>query len=185
MPSDNNPKYVSVVKGAIGGYVYMAASGSTLPTDYSTALDPAFKCIGYVSDEGITHSKSVSNTDFFDINGTLVESAAGSTTRTVKQKFIEVNEYSLKEAKGQSNVTNNAGDLSYEETDDIMAERSIVYEMVLKGGRKFRRVIPCAKVTDWGDETDLSTALGGFELTYTKYPDASGNYEYGYIEKIS
>lgn len=185
MPSDNNAKYVSVVKGALGGYCYMAPTTATLPTDYSSALDAAFVCIGYVSDEGITHSKSVSNTDFFDINGTLVESAAGSTTRTVKQKFIEVNENSLKEAKGQANVTNAGGDLSYFETDDIMSERAIVYEMVLKGGRKFRRVIPCAKVTDWGDETDVSTALGGFELTYTKYPDSAGKYEYGYIEKIA
>lgn len=179
----NDAANVSVTKGVIGGYCFIAPTGTTLPTDYTTALDVAFLNVGYISDAGVTHSKSSSSTDFFDINGTLVESAAGQTTRTAKLKFLEINEVAMKEAKGQTNVTNSAGDLSYVDNDTAMATRSMVLELVLKNGRKFRRVIPVCKVTEWGDEVDVSTDLAGYELTYTKLADSSGNFEYGYVEK--
>lgn len=183
MPNDT--KNVSITKGVVGGYFFVAPYGTTLPTDYSTALDAAFVNVGYISDSGVTHSKSTSNTDFYDLNGDAVESAAGETTRTVNVKLIEVNEVALKEAKGQANVTVSSGDLTYVEDNSAMAMRTIVEELVLKNGRRFRRVIPCAKVTEWGDEVDVSTELAGYELTYTKYADASGKFEYGYIEKVA
>lgn len=181
----NSTANVSVTKGVAGGYFLVAPFGTTLPTDYSTALDAAFVNVGYISDSGVTHSKSSSNTDFYDLNGDAVESAMGEISRTVTAKLIEINEDAMKEAKGQGNVTNNAGDLSYTEDNDAMTMRSIVEELVLKNGRKFRRVIPCAKVTEWGDEVDVSTELAGYELTYTKYADSSGKFEYGYIQKVS
>lgn len=181
----NNTANVSVTKGVVGGYMFVAPVGSTLPTDYSTTLDAAFVNVGYVSDAGVTHSKSTSNTDFVDLNGDTVESAAGAVTRTVKVKLLEINEDAMKEAKGQGNVTNSGGDLSYVENNDPMSERCIVFELVLKGGRKYRKVVPVCKVTEWGDEVDVSTDLAGYELTYTQYPDASGNFEYGYVEKAS
>ena len=40
---------VSVGKPAVGGAIYRAAKGTTLPTDATTALGSSFKQLGYVS----------------------------------------------------------------------------------------------------------------------------------------
>lgn len=181
----SDTRNVSVVKGVAGGYCYIAPYGTALPTDFETTLDTAFVNIGYISDAGVTHTKSASNTDFFDMNGDAVESANGETTRTVTQKFIEISPATLGEAYGASNVTTTQQLISYVDKNELMALKSIVYELVLKNGRRFRRVVPCAKVTEWGDQVDVSTDLGGFELTYTKYADSNNAFEYGYIEPVA
>lgn len=181
----NNTANVSTIKGVVGGYFYAAPYGTVLPTDNTTALNAAFVNIGYISDAGVVHSKSGTTTDFHDMNMDAVDSAMSEISRTMVQKFIEVNQNALKEAKGQGNVTVADNMMTVKDTNDEMPYRSIVQELVLKGGRKFRRVIPRAKVTDWGDETDLSTELAGWELTYTKYADENGVYEYDYIDLAS
>lgn len=185
MPTANSTANVSTTKGVIGGYFFTAPEGTTLPTDNTTALDNAFVNIGYISDAGVVHSKSGSNTNFHDMNMDNIASAASEIDRTMVQKFVEVNVNALKEARGQTNVTASTTMITAKDTNDDMPYRCIVQELVLKGGRKWRRVIPRAKVTDWGDETDLSTELAGFELTYTKFADSTGAYQYDYIDIAS
>ena len=181
----NSTANVSTTKGVVGGYFYTAPIGTTLPTDNSTTLNEAFVNIGYISDAGVVHSKSGTNTNFHDMNMDTIESASSEIERTMVQKFVEINEAALKEARGQSNVTTATSLITVKDTNDDMPYRCIVQELVLKGGRKWRRVIPKAKVTDWGDETDLSTELAGFELTYTKFADSTGCYQYDYIDTVS
>lgn len=181
----NNKANVSTTKGVVGGYFYTAPYGTALPTDNTTALNNAFVNIGYISDAGVVHSKSGTSTNFNDMNMEIIEVATSEIERTMVQRFVEVNEAALKEARGQSNVTVTTGMITAKDTNDEMPYRSIVQELVLKGGRKWRRVIPRAKVTDWGDETDLSTELAGFELTYTKFSDDTGAYQYDYIDTVA
>ena len=52
----NNKDNVSTGKPKVGGAVFTAATGSTLPTDATTALDEAFKSLGYCSEDGVTNS---------------------------------------------------------------------------------------------------------------------------------
>ena len=54
----NTAANVTVGKPKVGGAIYVAPLGSTLPTDSTTALDAAFKCLGYVSEDGVTNSNS-------------------------------------------------------------------------------------------------------------------------------
>lgn len=180
--ANNSTDNVSVTKGVAGGYFFVAPAGTTLPTDCTTALGSSFTNVGYISDEGISHSKSASSTDFHDMNGDTVANAVTEITRTMTQRFIEINATSLAEYFGATNVTNTNDVITVKDNNTAMPERVIVLELVLKDGRKWRRVVPRAKVTDWSDQTDVSTELAGLECTYTKYADASGNYEYDYIQ---
>lgn len=42
----NNVDNVSSAKGVKGGYIFTAPVGTALPTDYTTALPEAWKCLG-------------------------------------------------------------------------------------------------------------------------------------------
>ena len=58
MPSVNN---VSAGKPKVGGCIYRAPVGTSLPTDVTTALNGSFVEMGYISEDGVTNSNSPSS----------------------------------------------------------------------------------------------------------------------------
>ena len=179
----NNAENVSVGKGVAGGYIFSAPIGTALPTDYSTALDPAYKNLGFISDEGISNAVANSSSDpFRDFNGDTVSSAAPSKTETLTVSYIEIKADTLKEVYGQDNVKDEEGMIVVEHTNDEMPHRVLVLELVLKNGRRWRRVLPNAQVTAWDTMTLVYTDLIKLPVTYTANADAEGRPMYDYIQ---
>ncbi|EFZ34661.1 phage tail protein [Ligilactobacillus ruminis] len=181
----NQPKYVTSAKPKVGGSIYSAPIGTALPTDATTALNTAFKCLGYVSDDGVQNSDDRKTTDIKSWGGDIVNSVQTEKTDTFKYTLIEaLNVDVLKEIYGDSNVTGGLDTGITVKSNSIeLDEHVIVIEMVLRNNVLKRIVLPSAKVTDVGEIKYKDGDNVGYETTVTCFPDDNSNTHYEYIVK--
>lgn len=177
--------YVSASKPKKAGAVYIAPLGSTLPTDATTALDAAFKSLGYVSEDGITNNNSASVTTTRAFGGDIVLTGQEEKPDEWGFTLIEaLNVEVLKAVYGDSNVT---GTLSTGITVKANADEPVahcfVVEILMRDGAYKRTVLPNAKVTEVGEITYNDTDPVGYETTVAAFPDTAGQTHYEYIIK--
>ena len=77
--ANNNAANVSAGKPKIGGAIFAAPVGTTLPTDTDTTLDNAFKNLGFVSDDGLTNSTDLETEEIKAWGGQNVLTTSSST----------------------------------------------------------------------------------------------------------
>lgn len=179
----NNNGNVSSGKGVAGGYMYRAPLGSKKPTDCTTALDSAFKCCGFVSEDGIAFATESDSEELKDMNGDTMHVAKTSSSEQFTLVLAEMKADSQEIMYGEDNVTDVEGLITVHingaETDRYI----YVFELLLKNGRKWRRLAHEANVTELSDLTVASSELTGREATFTAYKDATtGDYYTDYIE---
>ena len=169
-----DPKKTSVGKPAIGGGVFRAPLGTTLPTDAKTSLAAAFKNMGYVSDEGVVNSKTRENTEVNAWGGDKVRDLQTSKTDTFQMTFIEArNTDVLKAVHGDSNVTESGGMITIRENSKELDRAVWVIDEIMNDGYLKRTVIPDGKVTEVGDVTHKDDELLGYQVTIAAYPYTS------------
>ena len=185
MPATNN---VTTGKPKVAGSVHRAVTGTTLPTDASSALAGAFVDMGYVSDGGVVNSNKPATTKVKDWGGQTVLVVTTEKPDTFKIKFIEaLNPNVLEAVYNDDNVTVNggAGTIAVTVNADEPKEASYVIDMVMRNGALKRIVIPCAVISDVADITYKADEAVGYEITLDALPDSSGNSHYEYIQLAS
>ena len=183
MPNDATK--VSVGKPLIGGAIFRAALGTVLPTDATTKLAETFKCLGYVSDEGVTNSNNPESDEIKAWGGDIVTSLQTAKPDKWKFKLLEsLNTEVHKTVYGDTNVT---GDLDTGVTIKANSGEQIacsyVIDMILKGQYLKRIVIPNATIAELGDIVYVDGKAIGYDVTLYAVPDAEGNTHYEYIKK--
>lgn len=178
---------VSVTKPKLGGAVYRAALGSTLPTDATTNLDNAFVCLGYISEDGLTNANSPESDSVKAWGGDTPLSYQTSKEDNFTFTLIEaLNVDVLKMVYGDTNVTGTlATGITVKANAEEAAEACYVVEMVMRNNAVKRIVIPDAKITEVGDITYADQEVAGYEVTLGAMPDSTGNTHYEYIKRAA
>lgn len=178
----NSTDNVSSTKGVRGGYCFVAPLGTTLPTDYSTALPSAFKCLGFISEDGYVETVDSDSEDITDMNGDLMDSPQTSRVESATLTLAEIKAMTLKLMYGDENVTDKAGVITVKHNGNSSGTWAVVLELLLKNNRKWRKVVPLFQCSELGDMTLAVGELAARELTAKYLTDESGNTCYDYIQ---
>lgn len=179
----NDSTKVSFGKPKSTGAVYVAPYGTVLPTTAWQTLNAAFLGLGYVSEDGLVNGIE---TDVEDVNawgGDLVLSGQTNFKEMFTVNLIETNANALKVFYGEDNVTvEGNGSITVNQNSAALPNVSVVFELVMTGGRIKRIVVPNAQITDRSGEI---TYVDGEAITYpavfVAYPDANGDSHKEYI----
>lgn len=184
MSNLNTVSNVTTGKPKVGGAIFRAPLGTTLPTTADAALDAAFKCLGYCSDAGVVNSTNIETQKIKAWGGDVVLVAQNGKEDSFKFVLIETkNVEAAKAVYGDENVS---GDLSTGITitanSKEQADCCFVVDMELRNHTKKRVVIPCGRVTAVDDITYNDTAAVGYGTTISAQPDSNENTHYEYIK---
>ena len=184
--ADNNAKNVSVGKPQIGGAVFFAPAGTTLPNDASTQLAEAFVNAGFISEDGVTNAIETDSEEIKAWGGDIVLNPQTSYSESYSMTFIEGNKTTYGVVFGEENVTvaEVTGAISIKHNGKEREERVLVVE-TLHGEFVKRQVIPRAKLKEVGEIAYKDDEAVGYEVTISALPDASGNTAYEYIAKVT
>lgn len=180
-----NAAYVTAGKPKVGGAVYRAPLGTTLPTDATTALASAFVSLGYISEDGLVNSNSPETENIKAWGGDIVLNTLTEKSDTFAFTLIEaMNVEVLKTVYGDSNVSGDLTNGISISASSAQPESSVyVIEKVLKGGVLERTVIPSASISEMEDITYVDNEAVGYGITLAAVPDASGNTHYTYMKE--
>ena len=179
-----NSAEVSTGKPKITGAIYYAAEGATLPTDATSELS-GFANLGYVSEDGVTNSNSVTSEDIKAWGGDIVQSSQTEKTDTFQLTLIQaINTDVLKAIYGADNVSGSvATGVTIKANAKEIPAACWVIDMILTDNTLKRVVIPRGKISELGDIVYNDSDPIGYQPTISALPDDNGNTHYEYIQQ--
>lgn len=178
----NTATNVTAGKPKVGGAIYIAPLGTTLPESTSETLT-GFTCLGYVSEDGVTNDNSPESDSVKAWGGDTVLTLQTDRPDSFGFTLLEVlNKDVLGAVYGESNVTEDAsGNISVKVTSEQLPSKSWVIDMVVRDGRAKRIVIPNGTISNLSTITYADNSAVGYGVTVTDVPDEDGVYHYEYI----
>jgi hypothetical protein len=167
------------------GLVWMAVSGSTAPTDASTALAAAWKNMGGINEAGITINQSTTTTKlkFYGspaIQRTIVTDQETTVDTIFGETNARVTEVFWKKQLGSITPTAVTGAFSTTGGSYVRQLYAAVFELV-DGVNRMRFYCPQVEVTAQQSIKVANSAAVEWGVTFSAYPDTSGNYIYPYF----
>lgn len=171
-----------------GGVSWMP-SGTSLPTDATTALNVAAIALGYVSNDGLVGSEKRDTKDILDWAGVNVATLVTGFKDTFKFGFLEfLNDAVHTAIRGSSAVTVTAANSTHGKQIKIAHNATAfphgiwVFDLGVAAGTRVRIVVPDGQVTELDDTNYKSDDLVGQKVTLTAFADSTGNTHYTYTD---
>lgn len=180
----NKSQNVTAGKPKIGGSVFRAPLGTTLPTSVNATLNAAFKNVGYISDAGLVNSNSASSENIKAWGGAVVLTTQTEKPDTFKFTMIEAkNKEVLKAVYGDSNVSGSIETgITIHANTEQQPNCAWVFDLILRDGTLKRIVVPDAGVSSVGDVTYADNSVVGYETTLSALPDDNGDTHLEYLK---
>ena len=169
------------VRVAVTGAVSKAATGSTAPTDASTALDAAFKDLGGISEDGVTLSLP-DNGDSTPIkvwqNGATVRTVRSTSEDlpTLSFTMVETKLETIETYFGVT-VTQAATDGSFEYVVENRGADAYALD-VIDGSELIRLYIPQGVVSSVGEVNLTNTGAIGYQVTIDAELSSTAGYNF-------
>lgn len=157
---------VSAAKGVKGGYCFRAPVGTDLPTTPTWTPTDAWKCMGYITEDGETFSTTSNVTEFRDQNGDLMDAGQSQYGETFSCAFAETKKTTFESIYGPDAVTDENGVLTVNHTGEEPTSYSYAFLFLLKDGRKWIRFAEKCKRTNISDATTNSSNVLAWNATY-------------------
>lgn len=167
---------------AVSGGILAAPLGTTRPTDATTALDPAYASLGYVSEDGVTESSERSTEDIRAWGGRKVRTVQTEYGSTLSFTLIESRKAeTLKFIFGEENVTVTATSIKVLRNEKTLPHLQVVADMLDEDAGR-RLDAGYGQVTEVGDISFVDGEAIAYEVTLSCDPDDDGNTIVEYIE---
>lgn len=165
----NNTNYITAGTPKVAGAVFHAPIGTKLPTDSTTALDAGFVNLGYISEDGVKKSESITVEETKDWGGNIVYQNQSEKKATYSLSFLEfLNPEVQKLIHGSDNVE---GDIDTGMTvrgnSGELDEEVIVIEQIMHNNVLMRTVIPRAKITSIDEITFAKGSVAGVGVEFS------------------
>ena len=185
--NENNSQNVSFGKPKATGAIFYAPLGTTLPENASSDLDPAFRNVGYISEDGLVNGTETDTESVTEWGGAEVLSGQTSFAEMFTFNMIELNPNSMRLYYGENNVTVVDGKVTAIKANVAeLPEVVLVAEVVLTGGRIKRIVVERGKIADRSNEVSyVNSEAVAYPIQLRAYPDAEGNTHSEYFASIA
>lgn len=181
-----NVEEVGVGAALATGAIWVAAKGTTLPSDATTTLDSGtWSLLGFTSDAGVSISESSSNNAIYAWEGrTEVYNARTEYSESVSFVPIQINADVAKLTWGEDSVSISGDNFSVKHHGQTLEPVCIVIETVPRTGI-VKRYCGTFQLTERGEQTLNGTQVEGRQLTFKAIPDSDGCTMYEYTAYVS
>jgi hypothetical protein len=158
------------VRAAVSGAVSVGPTSATAPTSASSALT-GFMDLGYVSDAGVTETRSRDTNDIRAWQGgALVRTLVTSGSLQYNFVLLETKDDTVKLFYGTT-ITKTVTDGSFLIIPTSTGGRQSFVLDVIDGSELIRTYIPQGEVSEVGDRVYVNSEPIGYEVTITAYTD--------------
>ncbi|MFH6891554.1 hypothetical protein ACHEUQ_03120 [Alloscardovia omnicolens] len=163
---NNNANNAGFTKTKVSGTVFIAPTGTALPTSATDTLDPKFENVGYISKDGITWKTDTDSSD--------LEEMGGGTISTVINKYAESAQFTMLEIANEAaaglrfdkdNVKKNNESLIIDHKIPKGVQYAVVVDTILTNGMPHRHVMPLSTVSEVGDIKQSASDALGYDVT--------------------
>lgn len=185
MANNNDSRNVGVAKPSADGCMYVAPIGTPIPTNAIEPLDAAFKCVGYLSEDGFGENITRTSESKKAFGGDTVATSQNEYSETYTPTMIETNETSMKLAFGETNVTyDEKSGLHVVRNSKELEDHAVVFDLLVGADRVKRLAIERASVAEVGEVSNNGTDLLGYPITLSALPGTDGAYSHMWFASV-